>query len=263
MKKLLPLLLLILFPFFGKSQASIDTALNFTVKACDGTTIKLFDILDEQNKIVVIDFFSVTCGPCQEYAPDFQQSYLEFGENQGNVFHMGINFGSTIEQVLAFDEAFGITYPTVSGTEGGGNAVYEAYGVLSYPTIIIIDPETHVLLRKQIYPPTVDSLRNAITAAGGIYVGVKETLTNKNSDKIKIYPNPAKSFINIKTEGILTNKTEVNVIDITGKTVLNKTFKPSEANTFKLNVSTLNNGIYFVQIFSGNNVYSRKFIINK
>lgn len=43
--------------FQGKSQTSLDTAVNFSVKDIEGKNIELFDILDE-GKTVMIDFFS-------------------------------------------------------------------------------------------------------------------------------------------------------------------------------------------------------------
>ncbi len=252
----------ILLPFISKGQATIDTAVDFNVKAIDGTTINLFHLLDDENKIVVIDFFSVTCGPCQEYAPDFQQSYLDFGQNSGNVFHMGINWGATIEQVQTFDENFGITYPTVSGVQGGGNDVYTAYGILSYPTVIIIDPETHLLVRKKIYPPTVDSLNNAIVKAGGILVGTKE-LQSETVSSHKIFPNPAKAKVNIDID--LQKKSGVDILlyDLTGRVVYTKSFNERSGFVhFSLNLDDVKSGIYFVKLTYNNKSFVDKLIIN-
>ena len=55
------LILLCLLPGFmaGVAQTTLDTAVNFSVKDVMGNTHELFDILEE-DKIVVIDFFSAT-----------------------------------------------------------------------------------------------------------------------------------------------------------------------------------------------------------
>jgi peroxiredoxin len=45
------------------AQTSLDTAVNFTIKDVDGVTHRLDEYLSQQ-KIVVIDFFTITCGPC-------------------------------------------------------------------------------------------------------------------------------------------------------------------------------------------------------
>jgi len=57
MKKILSLILISLFSPVLDAQTLLDTAVNFTVKDVEGNNIELFSILD-QNKIVVIDFFS-------------------------------------------------------------------------------------------------------------------------------------------------------------------------------------------------------------
>jgi len=262
MKKLFLLFTIALFmPYFSMSQATIDTAIDFNVKAIDGTTINLFHILDDENKIVVIDFFSVTCGPCQEYAPDFQQSYLDFGENNGNVFHMGINWGATIEQVQNFCETFGITYPTVSGVQGGGNEVYTDYGILSYPTVIIIDPETHLLVRKKIYPPTVDSLNNAIVKAGGILVGITQNAIKSSNHKI--YPIPASEKVNIDINSTQSSSIFIDIYDITGKTIFSKHLNNNSKNIHTtVDISGIEKGIYFVKINYDNKTFVNKLIIN-
>ncbi len=57
MKKIFSVILLGLFSLTLGAQTLLDTAINFSVKDTYGNNITLFDILD-QNKIVVIDFFS-------------------------------------------------------------------------------------------------------------------------------------------------------------------------------------------------------------
>ncbi len=57
MKKLATILFLGFFTMTLFAQTTLDTAINFTVKDVEGHTFNLYDKLDE-NKIVVIDFFS-------------------------------------------------------------------------------------------------------------------------------------------------------------------------------------------------------------
>lgn len=56
-------------------------------------------------------------------------------------------------------------YPSISGTEGGGTAICNAYGIGAYPTHIIIAPD-HQIIEQDIWPVSspsdfIDPLENA------------------------------------------------------------------------------------------------------
>ncbi|MCB0806068.1 MAG: hypothetical protein KDC05_09745 [Bacteroidales bacterium] len=59
MRKFLSVLILSVFSMTLGAQTILDTAVNFSVKDVHGNNFELFSILD-QNKIVVIDFFSTS-----------------------------------------------------------------------------------------------------------------------------------------------------------------------------------------------------------
>lgn len=148
------------------AQVAIDTAVDFSVKDVDSDSHNLFNYLDA-NKIVVLDFFTTTCGPCQTYASHVSQAYDYFGCNEGNVIFLGINWGSDNEAVRLFDTLWNARYPSISGTQGGGNSVIDDFQVLSYPTVIVITPD-HLIPVKYIWPPMYDSIVPKVIAAGGI-----------------------------------------------------------------------------------------------
>lgn len=248
MKKLFILILVLMSGIFLKAQTPLTEAIDFHVKTLEGDPIYLFPLLDD-NKIVVIDFFSTTCGPCQDYAPDFQEAYEEFGENQSNVFFMGINWGDDNDGVREFDSVFGLTYPTVSGIQGGGNYVYLDYEILAYPTVIIITPD-HEIVEQHIWPPTSENIINAVVEAGGLFVGVdseKEVLENA-----VVYPNPASDQAVLKLNVVESASFDFDLIDILGNTIYSseKHLLNSGSNNFRLPISDLANGLYFVKIKS-------------
>lgn len=89
-------------------------------------------------------------------------------------------------------------------------------------------------------------------------VGVKEVKEAKA--EIAVFPNPASSVVNINTTSPEAYK--VTVFDITGKAVATELF---EDNKSKLNVSSLNNGMYLYTVTGKNNqvLNSGKFNVNK
>ncbi|HLO89983.1 MAG TPA: TlpA disulfide reductase family protein [Lentimicrobium sp.] len=150
----------------SKSQIAIDTAVDFMVKDVNSQSHHLFNYLSN-DKIVVIDFFTTTCGPCQTYASHITQAYEYFGCNEGNVIFLGINWGSDNDDVRDFDSIWNAGYPSASGLQGGGNEVVELYQVLSYPTVAIIAPN-HVVANSYIWPPAYDSIVQEVTSIGGM-----------------------------------------------------------------------------------------------
>jgi thiol-disulfide isomerase/thioredoxin len=163
-------LLFILLVFIGistqmEAQTPLTMAVDFTVTTVEGEELNLFDILDG-GQHVIIDFFFTTCGPCQLAAPHINAAYINFGCNSGDVFFIAMDQGDTDAQCIAFDEQFGVEYPTVSGNEGGGNAVCYAYGINAYPTVILIAPD-HSILEQDIFPiPNPQAVIQPILNAG-------------------------------------------------------------------------------------------------
>jgi thiol-disulfide isomerase/thioredoxin len=193
------------------AQTSLDTAVNFTVKDVNGVTHRLYEYL-EQDKIVVIDFFTITCGPCSTYAPMISESFSHFGCNTSNVVFLGINWGADNAGVIDFGETNGVNYPEISGTEGNGNHVVEDYGVLSYPTVIVIMPDSYIA-EKYIWPPTTQHLDSLISAHGGLFSTcttpvLSDTEAPLEKNKIlSLFPVPAISGVSCTTslleEGVI------------------------------------------------------------
>jgi thiol-disulfide isomerase/thioredoxin len=197
------------------AQTTIDTAVNFSAKDINGYTHKLFDILDS-GKMVMIDFFSTSCGPCGTYAPHIQDSYENFGQNGGNVHFLGISWGDDNQGVFQFDSTYGITYPSVSGTQGSGNQINIAYNILSYPTVILILPN-RVIREKHIWPPTTAKIDSILLANGGITTGIiKEK--NVNAD-LRIWPNPFTDKLNIEVNQQEATNVALRITDLSGKTL--------------------------------------------
>ena len=78
------------------------------------------------------------------------------------------------------------------------------------------------------------------------------------SNALTIYPNPAVSEVNVVLpayDGVST----IQINDFTGKTLLSKTVKDSEHE--KLDVTSLNQGIYLISVRQGNTSYNQKLIV--
>lgn len=248
-RKLILFGLVVVFVGAVSAQTPLSEAVQFHVKTIEGENIWLFDLLDNEQKIVVIDFFSTGCGPCQTYAPDYQQAYEAFGSNANNVFFMGINWGSDNQEVHEFDSVFGLSYPSVSGTQGGGNGTYMAYEVLSYPTVIVITPD-HQIVEQYIWEPTATHIIDAVVAAGGLYVGTAEKI--KPEREFSIHPNPAGHAARLHVETETGADLSYRICNILGEQIFKEKLSLSSGvSSIDLPADQLNNGIYFVKISLG------------
>jgi len=244
-------------PFVGNSQTLLTEAVDFHVKTIDGEPIYLFPLLDDDNYIVVIDFFSTTCGPCQDFADDFQQSYIDFGENTGNVYFMGINWGNDNEGVREFDSIFGLTYPTASGVQGGGNIVFNDFQIQSYPTVVVIKPD-HMISNQYVWEPSNANINDAVIEAGGLLVGKKEIY----AEQLKVYPNPASEKVNISLPEF-KDEIYIDIINIRGQIVYQSLVSSNAFKTTTINLNDFKRGIYTVRTITceGKLLY-QKLIIN-
>ena len=259
MKKFYSLFLLLLAVFVLNAQTQLTEAQDFSVKDLDGETIHLFEILGEGN-FVVIDFFSTSCGPCAEYAPQIQASYEDFGSNSGNVFFMGISWGDDNIGVEHFDSVYGITYPSVSGFEGGGNEVVNMYGIQSYPTVILIHPDG-TILNQYIWEPTTENINQAIIEAGGIPVGTEE-FAEKNENFIKFFPNPVKDVVYLQYKFSEGKEIQLEIYNVLGSLVHSKKLiNFVNNNTAELSLRNLNEGSYFIRLIKDNRVISTERLI--
>lgn len=179
---------------------------------------------------------------------------------------MGIARWSTDEQVINFDEQYGIEYPSASGTEGGGNQIFQMYNIGGTPTLYLIHPDRSVLV-KQIYPPTTENIVDSLTKYGCI----TQACSNSGIDDfgiitdIKLYPNPATTRTQLEIEIIKDRKLSIELVNLMGDVVLKsleQNFQPGR-HTISLKLDNIQKGIYFLSVLNEETVYStRKLLIN-
>ncbi|CAN5533876.1 hypothetical protein BH11BAC2_BH11BAC2_16550 [soil metagenome] len=75
---------------------------------------------------------------------------------------------------------------------------------------------------------------------------------------INIYPNPVNDFLNVKFGNSGISNHECILTDLTGKTIYRRTCK--EESEIQINLSTYPPGIYFLNIFDGENFVTRKVV---
>lgn len=85
-------------------------------------------------------------------------------------------------------------------------------------------------------------------------ISLKTFENDFNNKSVSIFPNPAKDVLNFKTDGKFV---DVNVYDVSGRLVLTSLFKK------EINVSSLKNGNYFLELKSKDKIITKKFVISR
>ena len=83
---------------------------------------------------------------------------------------------------------------------------------------------------------------------------VTNTRVNQLESQIKIYPVPARNYINIETNLVSHESCSVSILSITGQLVKTETFF---SKNHSINVEDLKDGLYLVKVVHGNNSVSR------
>ena len=136
---------------------------DFTATDIDGNEIHLYDILDA-GQAVLINFFLTGDEFSMTPMPDVIEAYHLYGCNAYDVFFMEISSNGHDNDCHAWAEQFGVEYPTIS-RDGGGNDIAQAIPVGYYPTIMLIRPD-HTFAMRDIYPPTLEYIIQAMEAEG-------------------------------------------------------------------------------------------------
>ena len=210
---------------------------DFLATDIEGNDINLYSILDN-GQAVMINFFLYGDEFSEGVMRDMVEAYHQYGCNEHDVFFMEISPNGHDDQCQAWAERFGVKYPTIS-RDGGGNDIVQAIPVGYYPTIMLIRPD-HTFANRDIYPPTIDYIVDAMNGEGYNQYECEEGMAETEHQDIMLYPNPANGFVTLSGENLGT----MRVYNALGQMV-----EELEANGSELRINTTRyeNGVYFVK----------------
>ena len=146
---------LALLSFLVRSVIAQDIASDFSLTDIDGVE---FSLSDYRGKVVLLDFFSLLCGPCIDEIQHLKVIHEEFGED---LIIMSISvdpYYDTVEKLQQLRQEHEIDWIVARDTIG----IYDEYDVQLIPTLAIIDQEGYIqhrhvgltdesVLREEIY----------------------------------------------------------------------------------------------------------------
>jgi thiol-disulfide isomerase/thioredoxin len=120
-----------------------------------------FHLIDARGEIVVLNVWGSWCSPCRKEAPALQAIHEDLAGD--GVRFVGVNIRDNTTDALAFEEQFGITYPSVYDPNARRLLAFrETLPPTSIPTTLVIDRDGNLAARV-LGAITEVSLRELIT----------------------------------------------------------------------------------------------------
>jgi hypothetical protein len=94
-------------------------------------------------------------------------------------------------------------------------------------------------------------------------VGIKDPQTSSSTSFLHVYPNPASDAINVQLDGIDGNDpADYKIYDMTGRIVTSGTIETITGHSQHIDITSLEHGIYFIEVSSGTFSGTQKFSKN-
>jgi peroxiredoxin len=101
-----------------------------------------FDSTELDGGITVINFWGSWCAPCRVESPEFQEVYAEVRDR--GVQFLGVNVKDTDQLARAFEDSFGIEFPSLYDPRGEVALAFRDYPANNIPSTIVLDAQGRV-----------------------------------------------------------------------------------------------------------------------
>lgn len=288
-------ILLAVFAFiisWSFAQSIVEELPKFTAVTMSNDTFNLEEFwLETPEKYVAIEFFINETQVCQQTSPFISQAYEQLGCNEHDVVFLSINVGNDSLAVRDYIDSLNLKTPFVSGVEGYGDTIAEAFEIQSYPTFILLSSDTlegieyfvidtieldtityfeydstySNIIEKDIWPiysteMIVDTLLKYNITKHECGPSAIFDPFEKREYVFNLSPNPAHAHVRIQSSEI-DGWLSYQIFDISGKALLEKRVYVQSGEEIEVNTSVLHKGIYFVRLFNQEKSATQKLMI--
>lgn len=249
-----------LFFFLTAAAGSAQTAIDFTLTDCSGTSVNLFSTLN-QGKVVVL-VYEHQCGSCTNGALNIKTVINTYysGNNAIQLMYLdngGYNCAMIANWITNNNLVPGLTFEYSS-------SLTSPYGS-GMPVIIVAAGSNHKIYLQANDISDTASVHSAIKNALADLSSAVELLPSVKTN-FKIYPNPVVTGkMSIYFNKNITSPVTADIVDITGTIVKHSIILESFTNdkTREVSVSDLKDGMYFIRVYSSDGIIVKKFSTGK
>ena len=231
------------------------TATNFTTDDCNGISHSLFDELDNGNVIVIA--WVMPCNPCATYTLPAYSAVQSFStSNPGKVhFYLVDDFANTnCATLTSWGNSNNMPLNT---TFSSSDISMSDYGTNGMPKVVVLGGGTDhtVFLNKNDNKINFTGVQGAINDALNAPLGTEQA--ESYHFQLLTFPNPVNNILNVSYAKGKSETITFSVIDVLGKIVIQE-----KELTTAIDVSSLNNGNYFLKVSSETSSESISFVVN-
>jgi hypothetical protein len=258
-KAILSAILLVLTAGIARSQSS---AVDFTATDCAGTSHSLFTDLNDGKVVVIV--WVMPCSMCINDAlgaHDAVQTYAS--SHPGKVlYYLVDDVGNTDCGTLkAWASQNGISGDDIIFFGNAGSTIDENnYGGPGMPHVAVVGSDKKIYFNEQNGADDFSAIQQAIGQALNP-TGVKEAPSQ--IERPSVYPNPARESIMVQHLSSDLSGVQLSVTNLLGQTVMTQTggILTARKNELKLNISSLKNGVYFLNVNDNGSKTMIRFVI--
>ena len=238
------------------------TATNFNVSDCAGNPHNLFSELDA-GKIIVMAWV-MPCGSCGVPAKAAFDAVQTFSTSHPGIvkFYLIDDYANTnCTSLTNWGNTNGMSGATVFS-----NAAISMtdYGTPGMPKIVVLGNSTHAIYMNLNSGVNQTNVQAAINTA----INASPSLINENVVNIlnlKMYPCPTKDKIEITYNLISSPSVSIEITNVLGEIVKQLTINQNSIgkNAATVDLSELNNGNYFITLYSENMHETKKITLVK
>jgi hypothetical protein len=245
----------------GKSQT---TAMDFNRLDCNGNMQHLFADLDAGNA-VILEFFMQNCNPCIVAAGKLEAMKADLlAEFPGKIKGYAIGFNNSYSCASNINWVTTNNVTSIPMDSGATQVAY--YGGMGMPTIVILGGGTNhaVLGSPYVGFATSDTITMAADIRNFLNTTTGISTIALTANTFEVYPNPANGLLNFRCNFSAQADLSLQIMDLTGKTLLTVNEKNIAAGEFTLSLNTaeLAAGTYLIKATVNDAVLTKRFTVN-